>query len=297
MCAILGARLYGCSAERNSGRICRVKNWRIPVVVVILVVAPAISGFSRSGNGLSSADDIGKILVIGVTLLVGLVVVVGLIAALVKTPTKPVSPQRLAQLQAEAKEFFDRAEAGQIQPPVTPLVLGAGEKAVLHEPSTLSESRATRGFAGAGTRIEGVYVGGGGSRYFQSLREVDSGTLTLTTQRLVFTGALESRVLDLKKDLVAVNTFGDTAIEVSTKRAKRLVFAVRNPIIWGALLRTMGNGDVLTTTKPVASSTDIRFNCPRCNQLLTVEQRGAGMAVNCPNCNEQIEIPHTTAAS
>jgi hypothetical protein len=88
-----------------------------------------------------------------------------------------------------------------------------------------------------------VYVGGGGSIYFQSLGEIDSGTLTLTTQRLVFTGALESRVLDLKKDLVAVNTFGDTAIEVSTKRAKRLVFAVRNPIIWGALLRTFSSSE------------------------------------------------------
>jgi hypothetical protein len=74
-----------------------------------------------------------------------------------------------------------------------------------------------------------------------SLREVDSGTLTHTTQRLVFTGAVESRVVDLRKDLIAVNTFGDTAIEVSTKRAKRLVLAVRNPIIWGALLRTFSS--------------------------------------------------------
>jgi tetratricopeptide (TPR) repeat protein len=46
---------------------------------------------------------------------------------------------------------------------------------------------------------------------------------------------------------------------------------------------------------PVASSADIRFNCPRCGQHLIVEQRGAGMAVNCPNCNEQIEIPRSTA--
>src|SRR5215469_4876507 len=40
---------------------------------------------------------------------------------------------------------------------------------------------------------------------------------------------------------------------------------------------------------------DIRFNCPRCGQNLTVEERGAGMLVNCPNCQKQIEIPRPTA--
>ena len=36
---------------------------------------------------------------------------------------------------------------------------------------------------------------------------------------------------------------------------------------------------------------DIRFNCPRCGQHLTVEKQGAGMLVNCPSCNERIDIP------
>ena len=40
---------------------------------------------------------------------------------------------------------------------------------------------------------------------------------------------------------------------------------------------------------------DIRFNCPRCGQHLTVEKQGAGMLVNCPSCNEQIKIPPDTA--
>jgi transcription elongation factor Elf1 len=38
---------------------------------------------------------------------------------------------------------------------------------------------------------------------------------------------------------------------------------------------------------------DIRFNCPRCNQHLAVDQSGAGMTVNCPNCKAQIEIPRS----
>jgi hypothetical protein len=41
---------------------------------------------------------------------------------------------------------------------------------------------------------------------------------------------------------------------------------------------------------------DIRFNCPRCGQNLSVEERGAGMLVNCPNCQEQIEIPRNATA-
>jgi DNA-directed RNA polymerase subunit RPC12/RpoP len=40
---------------------------------------------------------------------------------------------------------------------------------------------------------------------------------------------------------------------------------------------------------------DIDFNCPRCNQPLSVEASGAGMLVNCPDCNEQIEVPRATA--
>jgi hypothetical protein len=40
---------------------------------------------------------------------------------------------------------------------------------------------------------------------------------------------------------------------------------------------------------------DIRFNCPRCGQHLSVEEKGAGMTVNCPSCKDPIEIPRGTA--
>jgi hypothetical protein len=68
------------------------------------------------------------------------------------------------------------------------------------------------------------------------MKELDSGTLTLTTKRLVFTGLMESRVVKIG-DIVSVQTMAD-AIEVSiANRAKRQVYLVRNPIIWGGLLR------------------------------------------------------------
>jgi hypothetical protein len=40
---------------------------------------------------------------------------------------------------------------------------------------------------------------------------------------------------------------------------------------------------------------DICFNCPHCDQHLTVDESGAGMTVNCPSCNQPIEIPRTAA--
>jgi transcription elongation factor Elf1 len=47
--------------------------------------------------------------------------------------------------------------------------------------------------------------------------------------------------------------------------------------------------------RTVVANMDIRFNCPRCSQNLSVEERGAGMLVDCPKCNEKIEIPRSTA--
>jgi ssDNA-binding Zn-finger/Zn-ribbon topoisomerase 1 len=306
-----------------------VKHWRIQVIVVILVVAPAVNSFARSGHGSSSADGLSKFLVIGVVALVGLAFAV--INASRKP--KPVSPEKVAEQKAEAMDFLEKLNTGKFNPPNTPLVLAADEIALLHEPSTLIEARATRVYAGGGTRVQGIYIGGGQSSSVQDLKELDSGTLTLTTKRLVFTGSMESRVANIK-DIVSVQNFAD-AIEISTARkAKRQVYLVRNPLLWVANIRTAISGgfsmklacprcgqsvtaeqrncpncneqlelprsyqDAIqkqaSDTKP---DTDVRFDCPRCGQSLVVEQRGAGMAVNCPNCNEQIEIPRSNAVS
>jgi hypothetical protein len=195
--------------------------------------------------------------------------------------------------------------------PDTLVVTGADEQALLDEPSKLFEARATRVYAGGGTRVKGIYIGGGESSSFQSLKELDSGALTLTTKRLVFTGSMESRVVNVK-DIVSVEPFGADAIVVSTgRRAKRQVYVVRNPMIWSTLIRMIIKGaiwplaksvDISTETgkrqdgEPGATvSTDIRFNCPHCGQHLCVEEKGVGMAVSCPSCNGQIEIPRTSA--
>jgi DNA-directed RNA polymerase subunit RPC12/RpoP len=287
--------------ERKSGRIRRVKHWRLPIIVVIFVVAPAISSFARSSHSSSSGDDFGKIL--AVVLAVGLII----LGAIYAKKPKTISAAKLAQLQAEAKEFFDKLIAtGKITVPDNiPIVLGTDETALLHEPSRLIEARATRVYVGAGTRVRGIYIGGGESRSVQSLKELDSGALTLTTRRLVFTGSMESRVVDVK-DIVSVEPLADAIQITAGKKVKRQVYLVHNPIIWAMLTKYVIEGKLSAVANPPSGeapesaqlsqpeaepSTDIRFNCPRCGQHLAVEQKGAGTAVNCPSCNEQIEIP------
>ena len=58
------------------------------------------------------------------------------------------------QLNAEAKEFFEKLiTTGKLSVPDNiPLVLGADETALLHEPSKLIEARATRVYSGGGVR-------------------------------------------------------------------------------------------------------------------------------------------------
>jgi hypothetical protein len=75
----------------------------------------------------------------------------------------PLSQAKADQLNAEAKEFFDKLlTTGKLSVPDNiPLVLGADETALLHEPSKLIESRATRVYSGGGVRVmKGVYIGG-----------------------------------------------------------------------------------------------------------------------------------------
>src|SRR5581483_7270492 len=132
------------AAESN-----RVKHMGTALAIA-LVAAPAITTFARPGHSSSSGDDLGIILVIGgVLVLVGALVAAGINAS---NKSKPVSPERLAQLQSEAT-------------------------ALLNEPSKLIEARATRVYAGGGTRVKGIYIGGGQSTSVQRLKELDSGTL------------------------------------------------------------------------------------------------------------------------
>jgi hypothetical protein len=142
-------------------------------------------------------------------------------------------------MHAEAEQFLANWQKhGRLPVCDSPIILEDGEVAVLSEPSNLMESRATRYYAGLGTRVGGIYVGGGQSQNVQSLKQIDSGSLTLTTRRLVFTGSLETRVVKLD-DLVSVEQYAD-AVEIATsRRMKRQVQTVRNPLTWAAMTESL----------------------------------------------------------
>ena len=139
------------------------------------------------------------------------------------------SKEHLAYLKRDAEEFVARARRG-LTPIATRLILKGDEHAVLEENSTLLESRAFRVWGGGGTRIGRFYVGGGASESEQRLKQIDDGTLTLTTKRLIFDGSSENRNVQLSQ-VLSVSPWTD-AIEVSTQRAKSQIYRVRNPFIW-----------------------------------------------------------------
>ena len=120
-------------------------------------------------------------------------------------------------------------------------ILKDGEHAILEESSTLFETRAVRVYGGGRTRLGRVYVGGGASESHQRVREIDQGTLTLTTARLVFDGGLENRNVALSK-VLSVSPWAD-AIEISTeRRAKSQIYRVENPLIWCSAIRAIAAG-------------------------------------------------------
>jgi hypothetical protein len=153
---------------------------------------------------------------------------------------------RLAAVHAEAEEFVERARRG-LTPINTRLILKKNEHAFLEEESTLFETRAYRVYGGGGTRIKGIYIGGGASESHQRLKEIDRGTLTLTNQRLVFDGSHENRNLQLSQ-VMSVSPWRD-AIEVSTqRRAKSQVYSVANPLIWSAMVEAIAAGRIKEQT-------------------------------------------------
>jgi hypothetical protein len=71
-------------------------------LILSLLVFPAVTSFARASHS-SSADDFAKILPIGVVVLVA----IAFAAINASRKPKPISQEQVAQLQAEATEFFN----------------------------------------------------------------------------------------------------------------------------------------------------------------------------------------------
>lgn len=146
---------------------------------------------------------------------------------------------RIAELNKECDAFLAEARRG-LLPIQASILLQEDEHAVLQEESTLSEMRSYRVYGGGGTRIGRVLVGGGVSEPQYRLRRIDTGTLVLTTKRLVFDGNHENRSVRLS-ELLSVSPWVD-AIEVSSNHAKSQVFSVANSCIWANIIEAVATG-------------------------------------------------------
>jgi len=154
---------------------------------------------------------------------------------------KEAKREKLQVLKANAENYVATVKLAKSLPVIkTSIFLDNGEHGFLDEAAQLSETHSVRQSVGSGVGfrvMKGVYVGGysGRSESHREWRRLDQGKLILTSQKIVFNGDKENRVLQLK-DLVAINiyTYG---IELSTqKRTKSSLFRVQNPYIWGAAI-------------------------------------------------------------
>jgi hypothetical protein len=185
-------------------------------------------------------------------------------------------------LRARAAAFFRDTKDGRMLPPLeTHISLKRGERALLQEQCSFYETRTVRYHVGggAGTRIGKVYVGGGGGRSTsqQELALIDSGTLVLTNQRLVFDGATQNRVADLRK-LLSVQALLD-AIEVSVEsRQKSMLFGVGNPFVWSRVVTLAQSGEV-TAGPPQGEPAEIRESDDQHDEQV------AEATVACPLCS------------
>lgn len=243
-------------------------------------------------------------LILGLVLLIGGIVV---LAGLSNKQTPEQSAEQRDALANEAKEFFAiiRQTGDLPASPSTSIILASGEKSCLDEASSLHEEKSSRIYGGTGTRIEGIWVGGGRSTSIQSLRQIDSGRLTLTNKRIVFTGLMESRVIEIE-DIVSVIPFVD-AIQISSKkRAKNQAYMVRNPILWATFIELIIGGEitfqkVAATLAPTPVPEEakpekpvppvIKFNCPNCGQPIEAEPEWVGKQTACPTCKKTLDVP------
>jgi len=178
-------------------------------------------------------------------LVFGIILVVGAIAVAILTVMdqfgKAGKQSKAAEIikhnYDEARDFKRRKQLPSIR---VSILLKEREQGIFEEPSILSEARGHQSFGGGAVEVEGVMLGGLTSRNVDQVEEIDSGALVLTNQRLVFTGKMENRTVQLK-DVIAVRRHPQ-AIEISAA-GKSQFYSVRNPILWSETINQLASGN------------------------------------------------------
>jgi len=259
-----------------------------------------VSGYSSGADrGVFGGDKENDPIILGIIVVIGVVVLIvwAIGKAVSGGKEKATDPNRIQMIADEAKRWLERIESGQFVSPDTPLVLRENEVALLHRATSLMEAKATRFYGGMGTRIKGIYVGGGASRPVDTLSQIDSGTLTLTSQRLVFDGQMQNRTAEVQQ-IVSLKPYADAIEVASSKRQKSQVYLVDNPILWQTAIKLVTAGGFTVrkkevprpVNKPIASP-DVKFACQKCGQHLVVDKAAACREVRCTNCGAELTVP------
>lgn len=182
------------------------------------------------------------------TWLVVIIILIGSVFFLMQRMQKIKNESLKHSLLDDAKSYMRQVlDAKSFTPISTSIILKKNEIAFLECTSFLYESRSVRYFqsSGAGARVaRRIYLSSrGGSSYSQDeLKNIDHGNLTLTNSRLVFTGNMNSRNINLSK-IVAVNLLID-AIKLSIDgHQKCVVLTVPNPLIWATTIKILATVD------------------------------------------------------
>src|SRR5262249_28059046 len=142
---------------------------------------PIVPGHRQTGSHMVGVTPLEFILFIAICLAVLLLPKI--------RRAKREKAEKLSKMEQEAVAFFEQLNRAGFRPVETRLILQKEEFALLEETCVgLQETRSFRVYAGGGTRVGKIYLGGGVSESEQRWKQIDSGTLTLTTNRIVFDG-------------------------------------------------------------------------------------------------------------
>jgi hypothetical protein len=196
-----------------------------------------------------------------ITIIILIVILVFLIKSLTGAKDKEKKEKiektlKHKRIVEEARAYIEEAKK-QKQLPVVPcsIMLGENEKAYFEEETKFIEPRAVRNGGGGGVRfrvVKGVYVGGFGGQgeSHQELRIIDEGKVTLTNEKIFFSGSKESRTIPINKIIKVDPSIDGIRLEVES-HSKNVSFLIGNSLAWGAVIGILHsvNGDVSKLTE------------------------------------------------
>jgi len=160
-----------------------------------------------------------------------------------KNRPRNYSRSEMDSLQERAKESFDNLkEEGITSLTDVPILLRSGETAFLTEPSDLFEletSYITSGISGSGDDFN---VGVARSTPVEQMDKIDSGNLTLTDQRVAFSGRNKTRDFELST-ILDVKVHGNCVEIGSVQGGKHSLFSVKNSVFWKNYIDKLVRGD------------------------------------------------------